>query len=706
MSEVSQHSQPDWDPGVGMPKSRPKLTLVTVGSDSVTPDRTLRESPLGAERRDGTLSHSGAESLGASETPTCEVSGALMAERPRIAGVSHSGAEKPENQPSDEINEPASVRAGRDNCAQKKASRRGDDLFKQLSDEKMGLELASAQLAQWAQSLEERVADRTQEIARRNSQLTMLNTLAKAINQSLDPVEMSQSVLQLVCDLFGAEKGALWICPKGTTMTVRVNHGLSNVWQRRLRRGWPTNDLLAVHMQSRFSAIVVDTSRDTSPEARMGRHIGMGSAAIVPIKSRTDVIGLMVVGSEDKDVFDVDDATVFDVFSDQFGVGITNAFLYEEARRRAERDPVTGLFNHRTLQQKLVAGMETADAEHENLAVVLMDIDNFKFFNDTYGHLCGDDVLRTVGMAIEQSCADEDTSGRYGGDEFMVVLPGADHDAAAKIAQSIRKTLSDAGYSPTDSANRVPLTISFGVAVYPSDGVSRHDMIAQADANLYRNKFGGDVTSNPSPYVGRARSIPGYEMLDALVTTVDNKDRYTRRHSEDVADYAYKLGEVMGLEQETLDTLAVAGLLHDVGKIAVPDSILRKPGKLTANELIAIQCHPAFGALIVGAIPSLQYILPAVRHHHERWDGRGYPDGLAGTDIPLIARIMAVADAVSAMTTDRPYRSSMTWDAVVDALEKGLGTQFDPEIGRIHADYLRKTRLSYMAPTPGLRLAA
>jgi diguanylate cyclase (GGDEF)-like protein len=579
--------------------------------------------------------------------------------------------------------------------------------YLKLSEEKQALELAKAQIAQWAQMLEERVAERTVELARRNSQLTMLNTLAKAINQSLDPTRMSQSVLELICELFGAEMGVVWISPPGQTLSVEARIGLPESSNREMQRGWPSRELLQGQMQAKFSAVVSDTTKDITPEGRMARHLGMGSAAVVPIKARTEVIGLMVIGSEEPDVLDSEDATVLDVFSEQFGVGITNALLYADARQRAERDPVTGLFNHRTLQQKLIQSMAKADDERGSLAVVLMDLDNFKFFNDTYGHLNGDDVLRLVGMAIEQSIEGASVCGRYGGDEFMLLLPGADHRSAAAIVQKVRKTLSEAGYRPAGQPQNVPLAMSYGVAVYPSDGLSRHELIVQADANLFRSKTGGgDVVNAPSPYIVRARQIPGYEMLDSLIATVDNKDRYTRRHSEDVAEYAYILGEAMGLDQDMLDTLAVAGLLHDVGKIGVPDSILRKPGKLTQDELLAIQSHPTFGALIVGAIPSLQHILPAVRHHHERWDGRGYPDGLIGEETPLIARIMAVADAVSAMTTDRPYRNGMEWSVVLDNIEKGLGTQFDPEIGRVFVDHMRQVQFSPASDLMGLSEAA
>src|SRR3569833_2763504 len=225
-------------------------------------------------------------------------------------------------------------------------------------------------------------------------------------------------------------------------------------------------------MQARFSAVVADTTKDITPEGRMARHLGMGSAAVLPIKARTEVIGLMVIGSVEPDVRDAEDATVLDVFSEQFGGGITNALLYEDARRRAERDPVTGLYNHRTLQQKLLQAMSTADDARSSLAVVLMDLDNFKFFNDTYGHLSGDDVLWLVGVAIEQAIEGEAICGRYGGDEFMLLLPETEHRAAAKVAQKIRKTLSDAGYRPAGRRRGGPRAGGGGGAGGPAGGRS------------------------------------------------------------------------------------------------------------------------------------------------------------------------------------------------------------------------------------------
>ena len=191
------------------------------------------------------------------------------------------------------------------------------------------------------------------------------------------------------------------------------------------------------------------------------------------------------------------------------------------------------------------------------------------------------------------------------------------------------------------------------------------------------------------------RADSSYGFLDCLVTAVDNKDAYTRRHSEDVTDYALWIAEEIGLSQSSMRAirigglLHVGGLLHDVGKIGVPDEILRKPGKLTDDEFEIIQQHPVIGALIVSGVPGMQFIVEIVRSHHERWDGRGYPDGLSGENIPLLGRIVAVADAFSAMTTTRPYRRGMDWNDAFAENEKHRGAQFDPTLA---AAFLRVAR--------------
>ena len=351
-----------------------------------------------------------------------------------------------------------------------------------------------------------------------------------------------------------------------------------------------------------------------------------------------------------------------------------------EAEKRAERDPLTDLFNHRVFQKRLE--VEAARAHHEGttLAVIMLDLNNFKFFNDAYGHAVGDEVLKQVAESLRSACRQEDVLARYGGDEFAMLLPSVANVTHKEIEEQILLRTHGLAYYPTEQDTAIPITISVGVAIYPSGSLTWQEVVNRADERLRRMKAnGGSDTEADQVRVSMLNAVEGFSMLDALVTAVDNKDRYTRRHSEDVLTYSLMIARELKMDKAEQHTVAVSALLHDVGKIGVPDATLRKPGKLTEAEFEAIKQHPTMGALIVGAVPGLEGALDAVQHHHERWDGDGYPFGLRGEDTPLIARLMAVADAFSAMTTDRPYRQGMDATRAQSILESGVGTQWDPE---------------------------
>ena len=195
----------------------------------------------------------------------------------------------------------------------------------------------------------------------------------------------------------------------------------------------------------------------------------------------------------------------------------------------------------------------------------------------------------------------------------------------------------------------------------------------------------------------RTRASRSFDVLQGLVLAVDTKDRYTKRHSEDVARYASSSAEQLGLDAELLETIQVAGLLHDVGKIGIPDDILRKPGKLTAEEYAVVKQHVALGDMIVRDLPDVETVRAGIRHHHERWDGNGYLDGLAGEEIPLIGRILAVGDAFSAMTTTRPYRKALSLSEALRRLEDAAGTQLDARLVELFVGVSRPSG----APLPG-----
>ncbi len=355
--------------------------------------------------------------------------------------------------------------------------------------------------------------------------------------------------------------------------------------------------------------------------------------------------------------------------------------LLTEAVARADRDPLTGLLNHRAFHKRLEQEAEAARRSGLPLAIAMMDLDNFRFFNDGYGHSIGDDLLRQVSGALSAACRPGDTLARYGGDEFALLLPGLGAEGAVRLADRLVASLSGVGYRPPGYDAAIPLTLSIGIAMFPDDGPGRLDTLAAADARLARVKTGGygrgDLADRLRAHLPCSQA--DFSMLNALVTAVDAKDRYTRRHSEDVMAYSFQIAQELGLDEKEQRRTLLAALLHDVGKIGVPDSILRKPGKLTGEEYEAIKQHPMMGSIIVGAMPGFEGTLDAIRHHHERWDGLGYPFGLVGAKIPQVARIMAVADAFSAMTTDRPYRKGMDARRALCILQEGAGSQWDPE---------------------------
>jgi diguanylate cyclase (GGDEF)-like protein/putative nucleotidyltransferase with HDIG domain len=355
----------------------------------------------------------------------------------------------------------------------------------------------------------------------------------------------------------------------------------------------------------------------------------------------------------------------------------------------AERDGLTNLFNHRAIHTRLEAALNSDPGG--SVSVILMDMDGFKPLNDTYGHPVGDQALRHLADVLRTSSPENGFVGRYGGDEFIVVLPGATATDAKSVAEDVRQRLVDHPFHSPEGA-RLPLRLCFGIADTLGTEASPLNLVTAADSALYEGKnSGGDsITLHlVNDTADEESSRTAFCVLDSLVTAIDRKDRYTRKHSEDVTVYALQLARALGCSEEVYDIVRVAGLLHDVGKIGIPASILQKPGKLTPGERDIMQGHVTISSLIIHGLPHLRDITDAVANHHERWDGNGYPNGLAGEKIPLLGRVMAIADAFSAMTLDRPYRSGMEPDYALSQIEAGSGTQFDPKLVPIFIEAIR-----------------
>ena len=362
------------------------------------------------------------------------------------------------------------------------------------------------------------------------------------------------------------------------------------------------------------------------------------------------------------------------------------------AMRLALTDPLTGLGNHRHFHDRLQRELVEAEAAGTPFTLCLLDIDDFKRINDLFGHPEGDRLLAELASRLRQN----GEAFRLGGDEFALLLPDHDPQESLSVAGAIVDRI---GRLELDVVGSV--TVSAGIASFPEQALDRDELIRLADSALYWAKEHGrnrvhfyrpdvvELTELRRLAHGPDRAAR-YRAAASLAKAVDLRDTYTGSHSSRVADLAARLAERLGLDEEQVELTRLAGSLHDLGKLAIPEEILRKPGPLTDPERLVLERHPQIGFRMLeslGVDPVAEWVL----HHHERWDGTGYPDRLGGPRIPLGARILFVADAYDAMTSDRVYRSRLTAEAALEELQRCAGTQFDPEIVLALADELALT---------------
>ena len=364
------------------------------------------------------------------------------------------------------------------------------------------------------------------------------------------------------------------------------------------------------------------------------------------------------------------------------------------------RDPLTGLLNHGALVERLAVELEAARAGGHPLGIALVDIDNFRLLNENHGHAAGDEALIAVASLLERRLADDIALGRSGPDEYLLIAPPHEVVRLEPIVEGLRSALADVSLRFADT-ERLPITVSVGIATYPEHAASATALLAAAALVLEEAKAsGGDtVRVAGAPAVADPAATSTFDVLQGLIIAVDTKDHYTKRHSEDVARYATFLAERLGRPADEIRTIGIAGMLHDVGKIGIPDRVLRKPGKLTEAEYAAVKQHVALGDMIVRDLPDIELIRAGIRHHHERWDGDGYLHRLEGEDIPLIARILAVADAFSAMTTTRPYRKALDVQEALTRLGDAAGTQLDERLVQAFIDGIEQDDAP---PLPGM----
>ena len=383
---------------------------------------------------------------------------------------------------------------------------------------------------------------------------------------------------------------------------------------------------------------------------------------------------------------------------DRMAAELDSAHQHLEAL--ALKDPLTGLLNHRAFKERLEQELRRAERERYVVSVVALDVDNFKEINDRHGHAAGDASLRELAGAFRLHLRPSDICGRIGGDEFCLAVARSSAEETEEIVDRLRRHVARLNLGPGNQR----VTISAGIAEFPRHSLGREELMHLADGAMYWAKSAGrnrsciftaerDFALSAEEQAARAAREGLVNTVHALAKAVDAKDGYTNMHSHRVGDYAAAIAERLGLNESEIDTIRTAGVLHDVGKIGISDRILQKPGELTPEEWAVMRRHSELGRdIIAGAgMPDIaEYLL----HLHERFDGKGYPSGLGGDDIPLQSRILHVADALEAMTSSRVYREAMPLEQAVCELERCAGTQMDPNCVAILLDLLSSGELT------------
>lgn len=436
-------------------------------------------------------------------------------------------------------------------------------------------------------------------------------------------------------------------------------------------------------------------------------------SCIFALKDGDTIVGLVLLTEKYKGVqYNFTEINFLETVSSIASIAVKNAGLYEQMYREARIDTLTNVYNYRFFNEKVKSEFE--DCRDDSLGLLFIDLDDFKLYNQLYGTTEGDKALRLIADIIRQAVGDSGMVFRYSGKVFAALLPHYDGRQSELLARVIRKRL-DTFNASQERKSIKPLTFSCGICVSPYTAASYKELIDHADLAVYSAKeagkdriilFKGGSPSAIQRASDRALSIienasrlstayqSNMNTISALTAAIDSKDHYTYKHSRNVALYSAILASAAGMNEEQIKMIYEAGLLHDIGKISIPEQILSKTGTLTSQEYDVMRNHVNNSIEMIRHLPSMDYVIPAAVGHHERWDGSGYPRGLAGQDIPLSARCLAIADAFDAMTTDRSYRKGISVALAMEQIEINAGTQFDPELAELFVRLIRGGELA------------
>ena len=414
----------------------------------------------------------------------------------------------------------------------------------------------------------------------------------------------------------------------------------------------------------------------------------------VPMKASDEMIGILLLSAKRKEKpYTSDDMSLLTSVCSICSMAVKNSKLYEKAYEEARKDELTNLYNRKYFYETLYKMFEGND--DKSLALILLNIDDFKLYNQLYGNEEGDIAITKIARIISASVEGRGIAFRMVGKEFAVLLPEYDVYSAKVLAESILEQVRRMN-SNFELYSLKVLTMSIGICAYPYMAYSADELVSNADFAVYSAKRSGknkvvcyseevaeeeQVAAEPSERTSRYDDYAS--TVYALTAAIDTKDHYTFNHSQNVAYYASELAKACGMNQEFVTTIKEAGLLHDIGKIGIREDILNKPDKLNSDEYEIMKTHVENSVGIVKHLPSLDYVIPAVISHHERYDGKGYPRGISGEAIPLMGRMLCVADSFDAMISRRSYKRALAVDRALEIINDEKGKQFDPKLAEV-----------------------
>ncbi len=388
------------------------------------------------------------------------------------------------------------------------------------------------------------------------------------------------------------------------------------------------------------------------------------------------------------------------------GMLLSHAFrqlfkIYNEMSEKANTDQRTKLYSHSYFEEKLDEYIEQSKEKDSSLSLAMIDLDDFKKYNDAYGHPQGDRLLSFFGQLIKEACEPLDLfAARYGGEEFTIIMPGFSNVAAKEFIDKLRKKTNDTWFEGVDVLPHGCVSFSAGIIAIHKDTYDKSQLIDLADRALYTAKSKG---KNTVCIYGEESDLP--QSLEQDINEIEqnikiflSKDVYTFKHSKRVFSYAVDMADVLELNEADRRLLVLGALIHDIGKLEIPRDILNKKTKLTNDEWEMIKKHVQWGKEIVSVTDKFKDLVPLVELHHERYDGKGYPYGLKNVEIPYLARVLCIIDSFDAMTTERPYQRTKSFLEALEELRACAGTQFDPEIVGYFIQYI-ETKLPSRSST-------